>query len=409
MESQAGFLSPYRVLDISDERGLMAGHLLARLGAEVIQVEPPQGAASRAFGGGHEWYAYAAGKRSITCSLDQQQGRELFHRLLESADVFIESAGPGKMADYGLSCAELMSRYPNLVYVSISAFGSKGTKSTYAATDLTLWAAGGALLPARHDQRPPLRISVPQAYRHAAADAAAGAVMALLARRLSGRGQHVDVSAQQSVAQATLSGVLAAAVGHDEFALRPVSNKQGLGSKLSRSKWPVRDGMVELHLGMGAATGRFTNNLFAWMHAEGACHAELSAWDWVTIPSKIEADEISPEELTLAHDLVECFLASRSKAELVEAAIHRKLLLAPVNTVGDLLQSPQLKERGFWCEVTSDHGMRHLLPRGLAAISDYVFPAATAAPALGESNGVLYDRLGIPEAELVRLQTQGVI
>ncbi|HYD69149.1 CaiB/BaiF CoA transferase family protein [Azospirillum sp.] len=412
-------MSPYRVLDLTEGRALLAGQMLARLGAEVIQVEPPGGrAGDRSF----VRAAYAAGKRSVTCDLDRTEGRALFLRLLETADVLIESAEPDAMARRGLDYATLREAFPRLVHVSITPFGSTGPKAGYAATDLTIWAAGGPLLPARRDERAPLRISVPQSLLHAAADAANGALVALFARRVTGRGQHVDVSAQQSVAQATLSSVLAAAVGHENFSIRPqAKNTQangtgrklldlsGSGARTGRTKWVVADGVVELHLAMGPATGRFTNNLFAWMHEEGGCDDRLAAWDWVTLPGRIEANEIGDDEVEHARTLVAAFLAPRTKAELIGNAMRRKLLLAPVLTIADLVDSPQLAARGYFQAVEDAAGRRSLLPGAFAAVDSPAFVPTGAAPEPGQDNAPVYGRIGLAESDIAALQAQGVI
>ena len=258
------------------------------------------------------WAAYAACKRGITCDLDTPKGRALFLRLVEKADFVIESQAPGVMAALGLDYAQLRAVNPAIIHVSITPFGSTGPKAAWADSDLVLWAAGGPLLQTQEADRPPLRISVPQAYLHAAGDAAGGALVAHFARVRSGEGQHVDISVQQSVAQATLSSILASAIGHENFTLRvePKSKTRktldlsGSGARTRRSKWPVRDGLVEMHLALGPAAGRFTNNFFAWMRDEGGCDDTLASWDWVTLPARIEADEITEEDLEEVRGLV---------------------------------------------------------------------------------------------------------
>src|SRR5690606_37438140 len=137
----AGLLSGYRVLDLTDERGLFAGKLFADLGADVIQVEPPTGSSARRVGpfddrapGGAEsfyWAAYAAGKRGITCDLDHPQGPEVVRALAATVDFLFESAPVGYLAERGLGYADLAEVNPRLVYTSITPFGSDGPKSRY--------------------------------------------------------------------------------------------------------------------------------------------------------------------------------------------------------------------------------------------------------------------------------------
>ena len=125
-------LSAYRVLDLTDERGQLAGMMLADLGAEVMLVEPPTGSQSRTVGPFVEvreedpeaslWFwSYNRGKRSITLDLDSPEGQSQLKALVEGADVVIESSDVGTMARRGLGYEELSSINPQLVFTSISA------------------------------------------------------------------------------------------------------------------------------------------------------------------------------------------------------------------------------------------------------------------------------------------------
>jgi len=424
----AGFLSPYRVVDMTDHRGLLAGRMLAQLGADVIQLEPPGGATAREVGPFDEsapqalrslyWAAYASCKRGATCDIDTDAGRALFLRLIAKADFLIESEPPGAMAERGLSHETLRSANPALIHVSITPFGSDGPKAHWADTDLILWASGGPLLQAQDGDRAPLRISVPQAYLHAAADAAGGALMAHFARVASGRGQHVDISVQQSVAQATLSSILAAAVGHENFSIRvePKSKTKktldlsGSGARTRRSKWQVKDGLVEMHLAMGPAAGRFTNSLMAWLREEGAIDEATAAWDWVTIPARIEADEITEDDLERVRGEVGRWLARFTKAELADIAMKRKLLLAPVATTEDLARSTHHGGRGFFQIVEDTSGRQIRLPGSFALGVPQAFVPVTAAPVPGQHDDAVWGELvGLSASELAAHRAEGVI
>lgn len=428
MTTPAGFLSPYRVVDLTDHRGLLAGRMLAQLGADVIQVEPPGGSPARRVGPFDDsapedlrsmyWAAYASCKRGATCALDTEAGRALFLRLVAKADFLIESEPPGAMAARGLGHDTLREANPALVHVSITPFGSDGPKADWADSDLVLWAAGGPLLQAQDGDRAPLRISVPQAYLHAAGDAAGGALVAHFARVASGRGQHVDISVQQSVAQATLSSILAAAVGHENFSIRvePKSKTRktldlsGSGARTRRSKWQVKDGLVEMHLAMGPAAGRFTNSLTAWMRDAGALDEATAAWDWVTIPARIEADEITEDDLERVRGIVAGFLAGFTKAELADIAMKRKLLLAPVATTEDLANSTHHGARGFFQTIEDSAVRRIRLPGNFAMGVPHAFVPVTPAPLPGEHDDAVWGGLvGLSPDELSACRKQGVI
>ena len=273
----------------------------------------------------------------------------------------------------------------------ISPFGWTGPKASYADTDLVVWAAGGPLEPHRDgESRPPLRISVPQAYLHAAADAAGGTLLAVLSRATSGRGQVVDVSAQASLGVATLARVLASAVGddHPEWHQQPRKRTDQSGSGAatpnSMKKWRCRDGMVELHLSMGAAAGTFTNNLFAWLKDEGAVAEPIASWDWRTVPDRIVAGELEPSDIEEARSAVRAFLLTRTKAQVLQAAIDRRLLCMAIFDMSDISASPHLAERGFWATVDVA-GEPARIPGRFAHVSGGRSPAVRGrAPRLGE-------------------------
>jgi crotonobetainyl-CoA:carnitine CoA-transferase CaiB-like acyl-CoA transferase len=159
-------LAPYRVLDLTDHRGQVAGFILAALGAEVVLVEPADGNPARWRGNGLEWWAYSRGKSSVVCDTHEQ-----LLELVRGADVLIESGAT-------LDRAELAALNPALVHVTITAFGSDGPKADWAASDLTIVASGCALALTGDSDRAPVRTTVPQAWLHAGAEAADGAARA---------------------------------------------------------------------------------------------------------------------------------------------------------------------------------------------------------------------------------------
>src|SRR5262245_56817927 len=142
-------LSPYRVLDLTDERGQFAGLILAMLGADVVAVEPPGGSPARRLGpldpDGRSLahLAFNRGKRSIEADLTSPAGRETLDALASAADVVLACAPPPRQPGEsgqgiaGLELEALAERHPHLVVVSISPFGRGGPKEGWHASDLT--------------------------------------------------------------------------------------------------------------------------------------------------------------------------------------------------------------------------------------------------------------------------------
>ncbi len=403
----SGWLSSLRVIDLTDERGLLAGQMLAKLGADVIQIEPVGGSSARRVGPFDDqgrsffWSAYAAGKRGVVLDLETMTGLAQLHRLLASADILLESASPGWMADHELGFEALHKLYPALVHVTVTPFGSTGPKRHWAASDLTLWAAGGPLHPHRDVEGPPLRISATQAWLHGAADAATGAMIAYLSRQTTGRGQHVDVSVQQAISPSTLSLIAGPAVGHPDYILypRPVRPAEDVGkpNPMLGPKWHVADGLVELTIGGGPA-GQRSNLLFDWMRAEGALPPRFENWDWTKVPMRIAPDDPMIPDLMATRHAVAAFLAPKTKAVLEHEAITRHLLLAPIKTTADLLASAHHKARGYFVTVEED-GVARTLPGAFALGPDGMFVAPSGAPTLDQHTEEVFSGADRPSVQ----------
>jgi len=148
-------LSPYRVLDLTDDRAALGPQILADLGAEVITIEPPGGSPARR-GRGLRFAAFNRNKRSVTLDLDAAAGRAAFLDLVASADFLFENAEPGAMAAHGRGFDALREVNPRLIYVAISPFGQDGPYRGLLASDLTLSALSGQMAMYGDADRPPV-------------------------------------------------------------------------------------------------------------------------------------------------------------------------------------------------------------------------------------------------------------
>ncbi|MGH1425370.1 MAG: CoA transferase [Pseudooceanicola sp.] len=401
-----GHLSHLKILDLTDYRGAIAGRVFAQLGADVVQVEHPDGTSSRfqppydSDGDSLFWAAYGAGRRSIALDLKASGDFETFKDLVRRADILIESGNPAE--DDLLNAAEMSALNPGLIHAVVTPFGLDGPKSKYADSELIIWASGGPLLPVAAVAEQPYRISVPQAYHHATMDAVQGALVAYFERKKSGLGQRVEVSAQASATQSTLSMSLAGAVGHPNYTLRKsvASIKKqpdlsGSGARTNKSKWQVQDGLVEMHLAMGPATGRFTNKLFEYLNRVGAKGAEEFAnWDWPTLQDRIMDDEIDEDDLQRARDCVGEFLEPLHKYDAVDIALKEKVLMAPICTIVDLLKSEHFEARDFFREVPFKGKTLHQ-PGPFARYIDGAFVPLSEAPGINaDGDAIRKDWLG---------------
>ncbi len=396
-------LSPYRVLDLTNERGLLCGQILADLGADVIAVEPPGGNSARRLGpfAGDEpgperslyWWAFSRNKRSVTLDIATKQGREELLKLAKGAHFLIESEAPGRTAELGLGYEELAKVNPALVYVSISAFGQDGPKAGYAESDLIVEAAGGNLVLQGDEDRPPVRVSVPQAYLHAGAEAAGAALIAHHERVRSGRGQHVDVSAQQAVNQATFATGLVTPFGGD--LVTRIAGGFKAGPLILKLLYPARDGHVAILLFFGSTIGPFTQRLVDCLHEEGLCDDRTRDTDWIGFAVPLLTKDVEAiqqfEELKRA---IEQFTAGKTKDELLKLALERRLLIAPIVTIGDVVTSEQFAERKYWTEVEQSPQHRYRYPGAFAKFSEQPISYRHPAPTIGQHTHEVLNDLG---------------
>ncbi|MEQ8263964.1 CoA transferase [Pseudohaliea sp.] len=369
-------LPAYRVLDLTDDRGDLAGYLLAQLGADVVAVEPLEGQRSRRLGPflkdregddssvGHR--AYNAGKRSVVV-----EGQAELEMLAADADVLIECGA------FPVDLARLRELNPALITVSISAFGQTGPKAGWAATDLIIGAAAGVIALTGDADRAPIRVGVSQTWRFAATDAACAALLALWERHQSGRGQHADISAQQSYVCATQYQCMAALVGREPS--QRIAGGLRIGGLTVRVVYPCSDGHVSVGFLTGPLFGAYAERMFAWIHEEGCCSKELAEAKWTAMG--LLSDD--PEVLRLVREGDEAiarFCATRSKAVLLQGSIDRRLLFAPIMTPRDLLALEHLAVREWWRETD---GLRCAGPFVRAEASP--LQAGGHAPRLGET------------------------
>ncbi|MGE4607077.1 MAG: CoA transferase, partial [Myxococcota bacterium] len=352
-------LSSYRVLDLTDERGMFCGYVLGQLGADVIAVEPPGGSPARRLApfrgdrgepdAGLWWQAYARGTRCLVLDLESDAGRARFMKLVADTDFLIESFTSDRARQLNLHYDQLARVNPGLIWISISPFGRTGPKADWPATDLTVWASSGAHALAGDDDRAPVRTSVPQSFLHAGADAAGAALIALQERHNSGRGQHVDISAQQSCAQAALSANLAAP-NNAGMSVERVAG--GLRANFPiQLTWPCLDGYVAITLLFGPAFSEANRRLLRWLHEYGACTAEEAEVDWGAKIAGMTLGAESPESYFELCKRIESFTRERSGEELFEEGLARGIYIAPTFDIAGLLDEPHFQARGFWHEI----------------------------------------------------------
>ncbi len=409
-------LEKFRVLDLTDERGLFCGKILADLGADVIKIEKPGGDTARRIGPFYKnipdpekslyWFFYNLNKRSITLNIETAYGQELFKKLVKTSDFVIESFPPGYMDSLGLSYSDLRVINPRIITTSITPFGQTGPFKDYKASDIVVMAMGGLAYITGSPESCPVRISFPQAYLLASAHAAAATMIAHYYRQTTGGGQHVDVSAQACVA-----GILTNLVPLWQLD-RAIVKRQGAfmvgrgGMFKTRNLWRCKDGYVISGLGGGRA-GAGSQPLVKWIDDEGGAPEWFRTIDFA---SRDMAKE-TQESQNRIEEVVAQYFMKHTKAELYEKARQAGFMLCPVSSCKDIIENTQLQARDYWVKVEHPElGDTISYPGAFIKASKTPCIIKRRAPLIGEHNQEIYEvELGLSRDEICMLKEAQII
>lgn len=409
-ERVKGMLSPYRVLDLTDEKGLLCGKLLGDLGADVIKIERPGGDPARNIGPFYHddpdpdkslfWFAFNTSKRGITLDIEKPDGQEVFRELVRSADFVIESFQPGHLDKLGLGYSALEQINPQIILVSITPFGQTGPYKDYKAPDIIAWAMGGQMYVSGDSDRPPVRTSdYSQAYLHAGAEAAVGALTALYDREMTGEGQQVDVSIQESVTRASHQLTTIPWEANRTITPRGVRVR---GNARITNLWPCKDGYVIWLWWGGPIAERANTPLLQWMESEGMLDDFLKKFDWITYDFRTVTQEV----VDRIEEPTRKFFLTHTKTELFEEALNRNCMLYPMATTKDIVESTQLAARRYWVELEHPQlGTTITYPGTFANTSEAPPRVSRRAPLIGEHNRDIYEKeLDLSGKELLTLR-----
>jgi crotonobetainyl-CoA:carnitine CoA-transferase CaiB-like acyl-CoA transferase len=404
-------------LDLTDEKGFLCGKVLGDLGADVIKIERPGGDPARMIGPFYKdipdpakslyWFAFNMNKRSITLDIQTADGRDVFKRLVKSADFVIESFDPGHMDGLGLGYEALSQLDPRIIMTSITPFGQTGPYAHYKASDIALMAMSGFMYIVGEPDRPPVRISFPQAYLHGGVEAALGSMTAHHYRQKSGEGQHVDVSIRDAVILTTdniqmywdMNKVIVRR-GGGGF-IRPESGA------LQVTQRKCKDGYICFIVMGGPLGADVTEAMCQWMDEEGMLADSFKGIKW----AELGWDMASTEIYDRMSEAIDDFLLKHTKMEILEEGVKRRIMIYPTNTSKDIYENPQLKAREFWVGVEHPElGETLTYPGAFVKASETPWKVWRRAPLIGEHNEEIYmGELGLSKEELIRLKEASVI
>jgi crotonobetainyl-CoA:carnitine CoA-transferase CaiB-like acyl-CoA transferase len=387
-------LARFRVLDLTRVRsGPTCVRQLADWGCDVIKVEPPATDDAGQLGGpraGSDFQNLQRNKRGITLNLKEAAGREVFARLVATADVVVENFRPDVKTRLGIDYASLERHNPRLVYASISGFGQDGVYAKRPGFDQIAQGMGGLMSITGEPGAGPMRVGIPIADLTAGLFAAQGILVALLERETSGRGQWLSTSLLEAQVfmldfQATrwlMDGEVPAPAGNNH----PTSIPTGV--------FRVADGHINIAVSGQAIWRRLC--------------AALGHPEWHDDPAyaTAEARSANRAELNAAIDEV---TKTRPMAAWIDALNAAGVPAGPINTIDRVFADPQVRHLGLARDmVSTERGATQVVgqPVRLERTPSVI---ERPPPTLGEHNQEILADLGYDEAAIADLEARGVV
>jgi crotonobetainyl-CoA:carnitine CoA-transferase CaiB-like acyl-CoA transferase len=396
-QGRGGPLQGVRVVELTKIwAGPYTGKLLAYLGAEVIRIESLESLdVTRSYGvadinNAPGFHAVNPQKLSVQIDMKQPEGVALILRLLQQSDILVENLRPGAVRRLGLGYEAVSKVKPDIVFVSMGMYGSAGPLSYQTGYAPCFAALGGVSGLVGHEGRPPEGMNIRYADSTYGAAAACAAMVALLHRRRSGKGQFVDVSAVECMSSMIGDALMEFALGGNA----PASDGNRHPAMAPHGAWACRGGEW---ISIAVSSDSAWQSLAAAMERPGLAQDSRFA----TLAAR------KHNEAALDRLLAE-WTAQQSARELAAELQQRGIAAARSQSSMDLVADPQLWSRGFYREVSNAAGQGKLTVGPSWKMSREASVAA-AAPGLGEHNArVLGGVLGLSGAEQRRLAEAGI-
>ncbi|MDR6818324.1 crotonobetainyl-CoA:carnitine CoA-transferase CaiB-like acyl-CoA transferase [Neorhizobium sp. 2083] len=372
-------LSGIRVIELARVlAGPWAGQMLADMGADVIKVENPDGGDdTRAWGppfvesangenlSAAYYHSTNRGKRSIAVDLKTEEGQDIVRRLAATADVLIENFKLGGLVKYGLDYESLKKINPKLIYCSITGFGQNGPYANLAGYDYIVQGMSGFMSITGEPDGQPMKAGVAIADIFTGIYAVTAIQGALIHAMKSGEGQHVDMAlldvqagilANQNM-NYLISGEAPVRLGNAHPNISPYEVV------------PTEDGHLILAVGND---GQF-RRLCRILGIEGVADDERFATNKARVANRVEV-----RRLILAQT------SKWKKADLLAACGDNAVPAGPINSIAEMFDDPQVKERGLRIDLEAADGTVIPGVRSPIVLSETPLAYHRPSPALGE-------------------------
>ena len=377
-------------------QGPYATLLMAKAGADVIKIEPPQGEPlrRRAPPGKSTTFPIAmlnGNKRAITLNLKHARGRELLFAMAKKADVLLENFAPGVMDRLGVGWSVLHAVNPRLVYACGTGYGLSGPDRDNLAMDLTVQAMGGLISVTGPPDGPPVKAGPAVVDFLSGIHLYAATVTALFERERTGVGRLVEV-AMQEAAYATLTSQLEAYWQSGKVPPRTGNSSHG---RVPINVYPTNDGYVAMNL----AVEEHWHSLLAAMGREELRDDPRFANNTARVKHRAETDA-----------LIAGWTRTLGKMEVFSIAKRHRIPLAPVRDVGEVMHDRHMHERGFLTEIEHDESGPGTEPTSPLRYHGADPIETLPSPKLGQHNDEVYGGwLGLAAGEVAALRRDGVI
>lgn len=388
-------LSRYRVLDLTAHRaGPTAVRQLADWGAQVIKIEPPGNSKGDVLGGnrhGFDFQNLHRNKRGLTLNLKSEEGRAIFMKLAEQADVIVENYRSDVKFRLGVDYESVRKINPRIVYGSISGFGQTGPDATRPGVDQIAQGMGGLMSITGLPGQGPVRVGIPIADLTSGLLLAQAIILALLDREKTGVGQWVHTSLLESqifmldfqASRWLIAGEVPKQAGNNH----PTSIPTGV--------FPTSDGHINI-----AASGQGL-----WERACGA----LGAKDLLSDPDYANGQLRSKNRVELNERLSACTRTNTS-AHWIAALNKAGVPCGPINTIDKTFAEPQVEHLGIARPV------QHKKLGAIKVVGQPINMSSAPQPAqlkptpeLGEHTEDILSDLGYDNAGIAKLRERGAI
>lgn len=377
--------------------GPVCSMILGDMGAEVIKVEPPPfGDDSRQWGppfvGGTSTYFLSINrnKKSLGLNLKTEDGRRILWKLIERADVLLENFRPGVLEKLGFGYEAVSKANPRTIYCSISGYGHTGPYRNRPGYDVIAQAESGVMDLTGEPDRPPVKIGTSIADIVTGLYALQGILLSLLARHRTGKGQFVDVSLLDStVSTLTYQALIYLTTGR---------SPQRLGTRhpsiVPYESFEAKDGFLNIGV----------TNQKQWTN-----FCRILGFPEVATDPRFERMEGRLTHYNELRPIIDRALAPMTRAEVLGLMSEAGIPAGPINTVGEILEDPQIHAREMVVALTHpEYGPLRVLGIPIK-LSDTPGSIETAPPLFGENNRDILLRLGYGKADIKRFSEAGVI